>query len=177
MADTQDTAKRKKVPMAGRTPRYREQRKQKFLRALAECGVITDAAKVAGVERKTVYRWREQDPDFAKAWDEAEQEAADKLEREAIRRAVEGVEEPVFHQGKIVGYVRKYSDTLLIFLLKGYKPERYKERQAHELSGPGGGPIPIDDVRAALQRKLDELAARVGGAGGADDGQSGGSTA
>ena len=51
------------------------------------------------------------------------------LEPEAIRRTVEGVEKPVYHQGRQVGTVREYSDTLLIFLLKGWKSERYTERR------------------------------------------------
>lgn len=50
------------------------------------------------------------------------------LEDEAVRRAYVGVEEPLFYQGKQCGTVRKYSDTLLIFLLKGAKPAKYRER-------------------------------------------------
>ncbi len=51
------------------------------------------------------------------------------LESEANRRAVEGVEKPVgWHRGQPGGYVRDYSDTLLIFLLKGLRPEKYQER-------------------------------------------------
>ena len=33
------------------------------------------------------------------------------------------------------------SDTLMIFMLKARRPEKYKERRASELSGPGGRPI------------------------------------
>ena len=51
------------------------------------------------------------------------------LEREARRRAVEGVEEPVgFYKGEPSAYVRKYSDTLLIFLMKGARPDKYRDR-------------------------------------------------
>jgi hypothetical protein len=49
------------------------------------------------------------------------------LESEARRRAVDGVDEPVFHKGRICGTVRKYSDALLMFLLRGNAPEKYKE--------------------------------------------------
>jgi hypothetical protein len=31
----------------------------------------------------------------------------------------DGVHEPVFWEGQVVGYRRRYSDTLLMFLLKG----------------------------------------------------------
>jgi hypothetical protein len=45
----------------------------------------------------------------------------------AIRRAYEGVERPVTVAGKRE-LVREYSDTLLIFLLKGLRPAKYRER-------------------------------------------------
>ena len=44
------------------------------------------------------------------------------------RRAIEGVDKPVFHNGKVVGSIREYSDTLLIFALKGSMPSKYRER-------------------------------------------------
>jgi len=47
------------------------------------------------------------------------------LESEAVRRALEGVEIPVFHQGRECGSTVKHSDTLLMFLLKTLRPERY----------------------------------------------------
>ena len=55
---------------------------------------------------------------MASAWADALEEAADALLAEAWRRATEGVEEPIMHQGQVVTTVRKYSDLLLIFLLK-----------------------------------------------------------
>ncbi len=94
-------------------------------------GTITHAATKAGINRKTHYNWLESDPEYAARFKEADEEATDNLEREARRRAVEGVDEPVFYQGDIVGHIRKMSDTLLIFLLKGAKPEKYRERFEH----------------------------------------------
>ena len=60
----------------------------------------------------------------------------DDLELEARRRAVEGTERPVFYQGGEVGYVREYSDTLLIFLLKAHRPNKFRERVEHEHKVP-----------------------------------------
>ncbi len=55
--------------------------------------------------------------------------AADLIEGEAFRRAVHGVEKPTgWYQGKPGAMVREYSDVLAIFLLKGLRPERYKDR-------------------------------------------------
>ena len=50
------------------------------------------------------------------------------------RRAVEGVEEPAgWYKGEPGGMVRRYSDTLLIFKLKGELPQKYADRV--QLSG------------------------------------------
>ena len=62
-----------------------------------------------------------------------------------------GVDEPVFYQGAQCGAVRKYSDTLLIFMLKARRPEKYRERANVELTGQGGGPVELDDRSAAAR--------------------------
>ncbi|MDI6872472.1 MAG: terminase [Bacillota bacterium] len=118
-------------------------KKEAFLRALARLGNVSDACRKARVPRRTVYNWKTDDAEFAQAWAEAEETAADALEREARRRAVKGVLKPVYQGGKLAGHVREYSDTLLIFLLKGARPEKYAERVKNEHSGPGGGPVPV----------------------------------
>ena len=72
--------------------------------------------------------WLE-DRQFQAAVERARLMAIDVLEDEATRRAVEGVEEPVgWYKGEPGGYVRRYSDTLLIFRLKGELPQKYAER-------------------------------------------------
>jgi hypothetical protein len=107
-----------------------------FLEALAGCGNITRACELAGVVRMTMYRLRERDEGFREAWTQAAKLGAEGLEDEARRRAYEGWDEPVHFQGKATSVVRKYSDVLLIFLLKGAMPEKYKDRveQQHNLS-------------------------------------------
>lgn len=102
--------------------------KARFLLEFAKNGNVSAAAVRAGVGRRTVYAWQEHDEQFLAAYREAELMAIDVLEKEAHRRAVTGVVEPVYQGGRKVGEVRKYSDTLLIFLLKGFKPEKYRER-------------------------------------------------
>lgn len=102
-------------------------KKEMFIKAFTEKGTIYAAAEVAELSRDTVSRWRKDDPDFAAAMDRALEDYADKLEREADRRGCEGFEEPVFFQGKEVAKVRKFSDNLLMFKLKGLRPEKYRE--------------------------------------------------
>lgn len=112
-----------------------------FLAALGATGRVTQAAKAARVDRSTVYDWRRADPEFAKAWDEAEELGVGLLEDEAVRRAVEGVPGkvelvPVFRDGvevarKPVVTVVHYSDTLLAMLLRAKRPALYRERVEH----------------------------------------------
>jgi hypothetical protein len=88
------------------------------------------AAEVAEIGATTPYsvQWSD-DLALQAALQGAEEAAADKLEREAYRRAVHGVEKPTgWYQGEPGGFVREYSDTMAIFLLKGLRPEKYKER-------------------------------------------------
>jgi hypothetical protein len=135
-------------------------RQERFLRALAETGNVTAAVAVAGTSRTRIYERRKADPAFAAGWDEAEEIAADRLEEEARRRAVEGVQEPLVSAGKIVRdddgqpiAIRRYSDTLLIALLKAHRPERFKDRAVvqHDISDSLA-----DRLEAARQRALAE---------------------
>lgn len=108
-------------------------KKRAYLRALVEVGGnVTRACEVAEISRRTPYQWKEDDPEFRELLPVAEAMAADHLEAEAFRRAYEGVEEPVgFYKGEPSAYVQRYSDTLMIFLLKGAKPDKYAERHQH----------------------------------------------
>jgi hypothetical protein len=108
------------------------QLKSDFIDALAEYGNITTAARTAGCSRRVVYDWQEKDDQFAAACREAEIQATETLEAEARRRAVEGVttETPIYVKGELAHTIveTKYSDTLLIFLLKARAPDKYRER-------------------------------------------------
>jgi hypothetical protein len=113
--DNMDTIKKK----------IARKKRESFLKTLAETSTVSRAARVAGIKRSTLYKWRKEDETFALAWDEALEEGIDKLEAEAVRRAKDGTQEPVYYQGKQVGTIQRYSDTLLIFLLKKLRPEKF----------------------------------------------------
>jgi hypothetical protein len=132
---------------------------EKWLKVFAEFGVIGTACKAVGVDRSTAYNHREQFPDFAEAWDQAREDAADLFEEELRRRAIEGVVKPVYYEGRRVddGTIKTYSDTLLIFRLKALRPEVYREHFDHRISGPGGGALQINIVPAKMPKpKADE---------------------
>lgn len=100
-----------------------------FISALSVCGNVSQAAKDADLDRVMLYQEREKDEAFRAEWEKASAIGIAALEDEACRRAYDGWDEPVFHKGAECGTVRKFSDTLLIFLLKGHKPEKYREVQ------------------------------------------------
>ena len=81
---------------------------------------------------------------FQKAFATARALCGDLIEAEIIRRSIEGIDEPVYQGGRLVGFVRKYSDRLLELAAKAALPEKYREKFEH--SGPGGGPIPVTRV-------------------------------
>ena len=127
-----------------------------FLKCYQETGSIARASEAAGICRDQHYRRLRKDKKYAAAFAEATEVAIGVLEEEALRRAVYGVEEPVVFKGKFTYdkvkgkdgrmkrsdqplAIRKYSDSLLQFLLRGARPERYRERYEH--TGPAGGPI------------------------------------
>ena len=106
-----------------------------FLAELARVGIVGAACKKAGIGRSTAYKTYKDDPAFASAWDLALDDAADSMESEAIRRGTEGVDKPVYQQGVEVGTIREYSDTLLIFMLKAVRPEKFRDRSEVKRTG------------------------------------------
>lgn len=94
-----------------------------FIQTLRQTGNVRLACHQAGVSRKEAYRQRERVPVFAAEWDDALEDAIDVLEAEARKRGM------------------AVSDTLLIFLLKAHRPEKYRETIRQEHSGPDGAPM------------------------------------
>lgn len=110
-----------------------EKRKHIFLRVLAETASLKLAVEAAGYRNTAaVNRLRKEDAAFNEAFLEASEAAADVIESEVVRRAIQGVKEAVWFKGEIVGYEIKYSDSLAALLLKAAKPEKYAERSKTE---------------------------------------------
>lgn len=122
-------------------PLHLVERRQDFLDALAESGNVVKACRESGFPRTSAYRLRTEDTAFAAAWAEAVDIGNDALEDEAIRRAVEGTEEEIWYGGERKGTARKYSDSLLVFLLKARRPEKFRDRI--DVGTPDDQPIPV----------------------------------
>ena len=133
----------------------RKKRQEQFLLTYAREGTVHRACEAALVNRRLVYYWIEHDKHFAAQFERAREIATDLLEEEARRRALKGVEEPVFYQGEVVGHVQKYSDILIMMLLNGHRPERFKQRTEH--TGKDGGPIAVVHVSYDHNMKPDDM--------------------
>lgn len=126
------------------------EKKRAFLAVVAETCNVTKAAAAIGVSRWTVYDWRKTDNEFALAWIEAEKIGVEGMKDEIKRRAFDGVIEPVFYQGSACGEIRKYSDTLAMFLVKAHDPA-YRDSSKVELSGQLAlTDMTDDEIRAEL---------------------------
>ena len=149
--------------------------KQRYLEALAETGIITYAAKRAQIARQTVYDWLEADPDFAQRHAEAIVESTERMEAEAYRRAVVGIEKPVYYRGEPVGTITEHSDGLLQFMLRARKPETYRERiDVNSKVSAQIDVAPSDVIALVLEHLTDDDLSRAAdallGSGGDPDG-------
>jgi hypothetical protein len=90
-------------------PRALHDWKPIFLAALADVPIVSNAARLARIDYRQVWRVRQDDPDFAQAWDDALEQGIDKAEQEAYRRAVTGFEEPVIDKGRLAYRYERYT--------------------------------------------------------------------
>lgn len=138
--------------------------KKPFLQMLAFGCSATEAALYADVSRELAHRERHNDALFDRCWGEAKEIAADLLEDEAWRRAVDGRKRIVRKEkrdwrGKViestVEEVEETSDSLLQFLMKASRPEKFRERIDHRIGGTDGGPVQVEvDRRPTRERML-----------------------
>ena len=113
----------------------------RFLDLLEEDGLLNSAARAVGTTTTRVRNLREQSAEFDQAVERALEIANDELEKEARRRAVQGIEKGVYYQGDRVDTEVVYSDALLTTLLKAKRPDEFAERK--QITGAGGAPITI----------------------------------
>src|SRR4030095_15942279 len=93
-------------------------------------GTVSHAAEAAGVSRNTTYRWRHDDHEFASLWDEAHENAVDRVESVLYQKALSG-------------------DTIaLIFYLKAHRPI-YRDRLN----------IDLKQVQSEIEEKMAQLQA------------------
>ena len=117
--------------------------KNRFLNVFANTGNVKKACAIAGISRTTHYKWMHEDDEYCVAFEKARGIAADLLEDEAWRRAVDGDEVPIINKkGEKIGSRFYRSDKLLEVLLKANNPKKFgTERVQQETVGDGSAEI------------------------------------
>ena len=109
-ADQREVRSLAEIPRATAVMPFDPVRQALFLQALQDKPIVGRAARKAGVTVGMAYGMRKRSEVFAAAWDEALCASVDALEECAIDRAM------------------SKSDKLLEMLLKGMRPETYREK-------------------------------------------------
>ena len=128
-------------PQSKKRANVAAQKRRVFLARLSECGRVNRAATLAQVDRSLLYKERAVNAGFAQEWQDALAIAMGAAEDEVYRRAVTGLDKPVFYKGEQVATVREYSDLLLMFLLKAHDPAKYRDNYQ---GAEGGGGADLD---------------------------------
>lgn len=118
-----------------------EDKKKRFLKAFGECrGIVASACEKAGIARRTVYNWKQEDPEFAKAMAEVEESQID------------------FVEGKLMSLVDSGDATATIFYLKtkgrsrGYSEKTLQDIPELVVRFVSSGIIPASSEQEVRQR-------------------------
>lgn len=97
------------------------QQKAAFLQKLKTThGNVSRAVNAVKLSRSALYQLKARDADFSQAWNDVLASVYDEMESELYKRAVTGI---VDKDG-----IRRKSDRLLEFALKGNRAEKFRER-------------------------------------------------
>jgi len=166
------------VPAFKPVPRQRDrqdgwtpERQQGFIEALADTGSVKHAVARVGMSPEGAYMLRRAPgaESFAQAWLAALDHGIRQLEDIALDRAINGVEQPVYSYGKLIGTRTVYNDRLIMFMLRNRAIERFgpstayvsgrmKKKIADEALAEHFAQMPsMDEVRASIKRKIDAI--------------------
>lgn len=127
--------------------------KARYIALLRKTGDKSVSARAIGFGPVTIKRHRDEDPAFDAECEEATEEAADALEAEARRRALDGLEREKWigpaEGGRFVTELH-YSDTLLIRLLEANKADKFANRSKTEVTNPDGSLV-LNEVDLAAK--------------------------
>ncbi|HEX8466174.1 MAG TPA: hypothetical protein VF620_00025 [Allosphingosinicella sp.] len=145
------------VPLRQRRDGLTPERQRAYVEALADCGVVREAAARVGISEPAINRARRRADgrDFDRACEAAHLFGARRLRSIAFERAVEGTLKSHYYRGELVGQERIFDNRLLIYLLGRTgqvlepDPESLKvfenwepSLDALEQGRPAGAPVP-----------------------------------
>ena len=98
-----------------------------FLHALAACGVVSDAARAAGMSTQSAYAFRNsaRGRGFELAWQAALLLARRRLADELMSRALHGCVDVIVRKGKVWGERHRYDNRLTMAVLTRLDKENY----------------------------------------------------
>lgn len=131
-----------------RTDGWSPDKQRAFIETLADCGSVVTAAQSVGMSESSAYRLRRAPgaEAFDRAWSAAIDAASKKLLDAAFERALVGTDEPVFdREGRRIGRRLRQSDRLLMFLLRAYGPDCFRDAAARR-SDPAPAPAPVAEA-------------------------------
>lgn len=155
-----------------------------FIEALADTGSVDAACKAVNMSTVGAYHLRRQSgaTSFRKAWETALQLGVARVEDVVMDRALNGVEEPLYSYGKLIGTRRRYNDRLLMFILRNRAPDRFAEGKPKAMNAidrmeverlkkqwraeweaeqcPETRNVSTQEVRASIDRKIEEVRRR-----------------
>lgn len=119
-----------------------------MLAALAETGNKTISARVAGIVKKTHYNWM-----GGKGTAEDDITTEQKIYRAAVEEADESGADVLEWLLRLMSFGKaKGNHVAAFFLLKGLRPQIYRERFEH--MGPAGGALPAVGVAVQIVQQL-----------------------
>jgi len=158
-------------------------RQRAFIEALADTGSVASACKAVNMSTVGAYYLRRQPgaEEFRTAWNKALDLGVQRIEDVAMDRALNGVEEPLYSYGALIGTRTRYNDRLLMFMLRNRAPhrfadggskgmnavdtmqvERLKQQWRKEWEAEHGiRNVSAAEVRASIDRKINEVRRRV----------------
>ena len=133
------------TPAPARHDGWTGERKARFLDHLSDGGNVRASCRRVGMWAQAAYRLKRRDPLFARGWAAALALGRDASEQVLADRAIDGIEEEVWHRGELVG-TRLRFDTRLLLAHLGRLDRLVDERAIRRDA-----------------RRFDELLARIAG--------------
>lgn len=115
-----------------------QSKKRAFIEAIRTKATVYHAAQVARISRKTAYQWYDKDAQFAAAWEDSFEDAADVMETSTYEKALGKPDED--------GAYRNGDSLLKMFWLKAHRP-KYRDRVS----------VDVEVVRNEIQERMSQL--------------------
>jgi len=142
--------------------KFSPKRQKLFLDLLKSGESASIAAQKCHISVRNAYRLREKNAKFAKLWSESVDYCVESAETELRRRAVDGVDVPVFFKGEKTGTKKEFSDQLLLAYLRANRPEKYRDRSEVRHEGEVRTMIILEGRALPAEIPVEEIEERSG---------------